>query len=659
MKSKKIYLYLGLPKTSAISICDTVYNPLNKSILNNNNINFKETWFKDNGQQLIPVLTNDIYNTWNNKNTEINKEKIYQQNEQVYNELIQELKLDRSFLITCGNLLLENKEVLINLKETICKNSFFNIEFKVIIYTRNPYELSSKLFQEMAINKGLSEYKEFLESIKTLYANISTVSRIFGKENIILTPYEKAVKTNFGVVGHFLNILGVEKEDLCKINFNEEIEDFTKLSTELALYINKNEPKIINGKNNENREDNDFDALLFTVKGNYYKLDNKKLDQIYKAIYSDLEYLNNEFEVDYTQLNGVLENQNNDFVYDEKSVKLAFNFSTNTVRKYMIEFLKNDNILLANVLEKMQNKPNNSKVKEIILHAGMHKTASTSIQETLLHESNKNILNKNNISAHFDKYSNNNSIFVTSFYNKPQDGYYFKRNGISSKDAENILDIVNSEILDELENDKQLLISSENISGMDIRRLTRMKNYLIDNCKYNVKFKIILYVRNPITYFSAFVQTTNISNTENNFVNYRNQFKFLYSIFENLTKVFGKENINIYQFEDTCKHEYGPTGYFLDILKFSNEDIHNINYINSNIGMSMEAFNIMKFINEKEPLFISGSVNKNRYKGENIAISQIKGDKFKLTPNEILIAYEDIYEHLVYLKENLILIIRT
>lgn len=63
MKSKKIYLYLGLPKTSAISICDTVYNPLNKSILNNNNINFKETWFKDNGQQLIPVLTNDIYNT--------------------------------------------------------------------------------------------------------------------------------------------------------------------------------------------------------------------------------------------------------------------------------------------------------------------------------------------------------------------------------------------------------------------------------------------------------------------------------------------------------------------------------------------------------------------------------------------------------------------
>lgn len=178
-------------------------------------------------------------------------------------------------------------------------------------------------------------------------------------------------------------------------------------------------------------------------------------------------------------------------------------------------------------------------MKKCIIHIGMHKTGSTSIQESL----NK-FYDKNFYYARLG--APNHSIAIYSLFSQnPQAYAHFK--GFTSEEISSFITEVRQNLIKSIKNaNKRILI----ISGEDIRLLSQdelyiMKSFLQDY-GYN-DINIFSYIRSPIEYiqsaFQEILKATFISlkDIKQCYPNYRESF-------EKFLKVFGREHVYFRKF---------------------------------------------------------------------------------------------------------------
>lgn len=134
-------------------------------------------------------------------------------------------------------------------------------------------------------------------------------------------------------------------------------------------------------------------------------------------------------------------------------------------------------------------------MKEVIIHAGLHKTGSTSIQRTLFY--NQQILKRNgyqflNIETpDGKKLKNHSNVIINLFRDNPEDHYINKKFKWDADKVKQHYDRHLSNTLKKLGKDK-LLISGEGISSLNENGLERLKDYFSD---FNIR--IIIFVRDP------------------------------------------------------------------------------------------------------------------------------------------------------------------
>ena len=296
-------------------------------------------------------------------------------------------------------------------------------------------------------------------------------------------------------------------------------------------------------------------------------------------------------------------------------------------------------------------------ISEIFLHVGLHKTATTSIQKTLSFYNNKKFLENNNYIYPTCWPVNHSIPLYSTFCDHPEKYHINIKKGYEI----NKIKKVNKEYLDELEDEinntsySKLIISGEDISLLTINNLLNLKNYFLSTFGEQIKFNVMIFVRNPVLRAVSEIQEF-IKNglTEQTAIKYA--LKVGGSVFQNriekFIKIFGINSVKVHSFEEAIKHEFGPVGYFLSLLNITNDEITKFSYKKDNEGLSIFGAKFLSYVNEKIPPIVNGKRNENRYPTDIAPIFNICGSKYNISSNHKKTIFENSRSDIHWLRKN-------
>ena len=272
-------------------------------------------------------------------------------------------------------------------------------------------------------------------------------------------------------------------------------------------------------------------------------------------------------------------------------------------------------------------------MKEVLIHMGFHKTASSSIQATCAN--NRKLLLHKGISYPVFQYNNknitNHSIPIYSLFTDSPQNYHI--NIKWSADAER----VNREYREQLEqftlSDEKLILSGEGISVLPDASLVSLRDYFL-NKGYRVK--AIAYVRSPVSYQVSAAQ----ERVKNGHTLFYSDKYFPSRRIKKLLSVFST-GIDFYPFRDVCSDEHGPIGYFLKLAGLDAADLKKIKYIQKNESLSDQATRLIAYINEVLPFFLHDEnsnqvrMNPDRKLEDTSIFQKIGGHKYRPAFSEI------------------------
>lgn len=277
-------------------------------------------------------------------------------------------------------------------------------------------------------------------------------------------------------------------------------------------------------------------------------------------------------------------------------------------------------------------------MKEIILHLGFHKTASTSIQQTLYKNCNKAVFCNKGYIYPDELPSNHGIVFYSMFSPHPEKYSINIRKGLSLEEIHKNHESWKNYLIKLSGNNtnKKLILSGEGISLLSKYSLSKFRDFVINIFKTQ-NIRVIIYVRNPYDFIRSNYgeyQKTGINKDISSIKpNYELRFERIFSTFD-------ENNIKIYKFEDAIKNSFGPVGHFYEkVLRFSDKEIKSFKLIRSNESYSQLALELCKHINSRGSLVNDSlKLNTNRTAYDLFPIIKIDGSKFKLNKEESDIA---------------------
>ncbi len=257
---------------------------------------------------------------------------------------------------------------------------------------------------------------------------------------------------------------------------------------------------------------------------------------------------------------------------------------------------------------------------EIIVHVGMHKTGTTSIQKTL----NQYLNDPNFIYVKLNNPNHSKEIF-TLFEKK----YHPGMKSISGKNLNKENKNTKRKLIESFQKHtaKKYIISGEAIRGMSPPALIRFKYFLE---QYFYKITIVAYIRPPKAYMESASQQV-----------IKNGIKDLdidklypqYCKFKKFFKIFGEENIKLWKFDpkDLLHHDV-----VLDFCQRLNMQIYPKNIVKDNESISKEALSLLYIYKKKYGTDYMKDIT-NRKKNHLFiqALSHITGPKVKFGPKLI------------------------
>ena len=214
-------------------------------------------------------------------------------------------------------------------------------------------------------------------------------------------------------------------------------------------------------------------------------------------------------------------------------------------------------------------------IKTIFLHIGVHKTASTTIQNTFYQERAK--LSEAGILYPVFKAGNmaisNHSIpFYSLFAKNPEKYHVNKSFGFTSNEAiKSLHQGYQRQLHEQMASfgGDTLIISGEDISSLETDELASLKSYLHEITQSDVTFRVVILCRHPVSWFRSALQGSvcTFGLTLDKAIQYRLLRTHLYrNLTSSFSEVYGRENISVIKYEDAIINPYGPAGAFLALI---------------------------------------------------------------------------------------------
>ncbi len=458
-------------------------------------------------------------------------------------------------------------------------------EVHIITFVRPVYRYMDSMYSEMA-KRGLctytfEEYVKKMMSLKRLkrynyYKLFKGWKTVFGRVTVV--PFEKVQWESSLEVEFFKNIpVDVDLEHVLQNSVasqNERVD--AKYLEAVRITVKECESLDLNMK-----EINDIIVRISKlVKKHHWHhnvfsgLDNKTAI----SIFDNYEKNNSKF------LKEIMGYEDGKCLFSE--TKEDFNFKKN-IFSYK-DFTNKEKVDIKAIISDIHSKSENIKEHKrkktlCIVHIGMHKTGSSTIQHNLYTKEGKNF-------CYIDLGEKNQSFPIGSFFVHDPVRYHRDkvRRGMNREEIaiynikfdENFKKAVSSEEHD------TFVLSAESISGMSKGSLTKMKAYLL---RYFEEIKIVAYVRPPLSYVNSMFQQQIKSgrmktfSIQNSAPRYRDKF-------EKFDKVFGAENVSLHLFDRT-KLVGGDV--FLDFIERNSLEVSTDRVIEANSSLSLEALSLL------------------------------------------------------------------
>lgn len=274
------------------------------------------------------------------------------------------------------------------------------------------------------------------------------------------------------------------------------------------------------------------------------------------------------------------------------------------------------------------------------MHAGLHKTGTTSIQHTLFSDENQKILQKEGL-LYPKLWPNNHSIPLFSIFSSNPEKYHINiRKGLDSEQVK----LLNKRYLSSLDgeikgrnNYTQLIFSGEDISLLQKENLVELKKFLIGRFGLGVKIRVIIYVREPVSWATSFIlqmikggecYSTSLKAVKNIIPN------LFYSRINKFIEVFDKNSVEIYRMEAAMENHQSIVNHFLQVVGLNEKTIKKFNLVDANKSCSLIAAHILSYFNEKKRMIIDGKKNKERSNNDFVPILNINGSSFNIPSEE-------------------------
>ena len=296
----------------------------------------------------------------------------------------------------------------------------------------------------------------------------------------------------------------------------------------------------------------------------------------------------------------------------------------------------------------------------LFLHLGLHKTASTSFQETC--RTNQKQLKKQGFiyplfycrQANKTEISNHSIPIRSAFGNNPTSYWINQIWGI--KDIEQTNNSYKQQLASALKSGDNLILSGEGISLLSEQELLNFTRFVKE---FNYDIKAFGLVRPPLEFATSAYQemikggdhfplisfgnftTSYLTDTSQKIPTRSLQISTLRKIFET--------NIEFQPFHKACAHPMGPTAYILERIGVSSNSIKTAE--KQNKSMSNLQTRLQNFINKAEPKVINGTININHRQIIHMPISRGNNCKFHLNKNEYDLVSDQIENCRSYYKK--------
>lgn len=238
-------------------------------------------------------------------------------------------------------------------------------------------------------------------------------------------------------------------------------------------------------------------------------------------------------------------------------------------------------------------------MKEVILHIGLHKTGSTSIQTALKG------YNKNGVKSIAFKEANHSIPMFTIFSNNRYKYHIWKKQELSKDDIDKkrneYLDILKKELRNEKV--KTLIISGEDLSSLNDHEVKVLSEFL--NAE-QVSTTIVCYVRHPLSWAASAVQE--LAKNGNSFPNLDNFFKVRLGKY---IEFFGKKNMKVFDYQKSSTKEKSVVKHFSKILSIDLKDPPR-----ANESLSALQFSLIRNLNKL-------NLQKTRHRARDLILSHI------------------------------------
>ena len=226
---------------------------------------------------------------------------------------------------------------------------------------------------------------------------------------------------------------------------------------------------------------------------------------------------------------------------------------------------------------------------KVIIHAGMHKTGSTSIQETFVRHDLGHV-------RYFRWRSiSHTGLFALLFSEPVEDFWYFKRNGDS---REELLQ-QREKWLESFEQDltrpgwSTCLLSTEAITHPHPQCLSALAPLKAFLEKYSDDIQVIAYIRPPVGFMQSIFQQAiqsgrSVLNPQGRWPRYRHRI-------ERLDRVFGRENVTLRKFDPKTLENGSVVD---DLAEFAGIALPPGSARNKNESLSLEALALL-FVQRK------------------------------------------------------------
>ncbi|MBN2342327.1 MAG: hypothetical protein JXX29_15485 [Deltaproteobacteria bacterium] len=280
-------------------------------------------------------------------------------------------------------------------------------------------------------------------------------------------------------------------------------------------------------------------------------------------------------------------------------------------------------------------------IKTIYLHAGFHKTGTSTIQNVLFaHHADLASIGEGYFYS--PTLARNHSIPLYSLFCDHPDKYHINiKNGLNSVAA---VEEFNSKIRENLTQELQttscrnIIFSGEDVSKLTKENLVSLKAYF-EEVIPNARIEVLLSTREPASYAASGYQEATKNGFSVTMDRYIEQARDFFRLnVRKFFQVFGKAHVHVFKFEDAREHRAGLIGDFLDRIGIEQDAqtaIVGKEETQANVSVSYEVVRLVEHINLILPLMVKGTIGVGRRRDDIAQMVGLRGDKFQLTPVQV------------------------